>query len=427
MTYQHIYNIIKKKAYFDAHQAVLIAVSGGVDSMNLLHFLHAFQAELQIRIGIAHVNHKQRPESDDEEAYLRSWAKKHAIPIYVAYFQGAFSENAARHFRYQFFEEIMQQEHYSALVTAHHADDQAETILMRLIRGSRLRHLAGIREVQSFANGQLIRPFLTVPKAELPNPFHFEDHSNDSMAYFRNRVRHHYLPDFKRENPQATQSLIDLSAESRLLLQAFDDLTKGFEFHRLDCFLAQSAAVQFFLLQHYLETFPQLAIKKSQFDDLLHIIRRQKQGFYPIKNTYCLLIEKESFAIKKIIPKTDLNREFKMVSYGDSLNYRGYRFAFSGDLTDKGHDIAIPLYGLSPVTLRHRQAGDSLFLGEFSKKLRRLFIDGKFTSEQRQNAIVGEQAGVIIFVLVGDETYLRKVSKHDIMLAKLYIDKLEKR
>lgn len=75
MTYQHIYNIIKKKAYFDAHQAVLIAVSGGVDSMNLLHFLHAFQAELQIRIGIAHVNHKQRPESDDEEAYLRSWAK----------------------------------------------------------------------------------------------------------------------------------------------------------------------------------------------------------------------------------------------------------------------------------------------------------------------------------------------------------------
>lgn len=64
--------------------------------------MHAFQAELQIRIGIAHVNHKQRPESDAEEAYLRSWAKKHAIPIYVAYFQGAFSENAARHFRYQF-------------------------------------------------------------------------------------------------------------------------------------------------------------------------------------------------------------------------------------------------------------------------------------------------------------------------------------
>ncbi|HEK9321672.1 TPA: tRNA lysidine(34) synthetase TilS, partial [Streptococcus equi subsp. equi] len=132
-------------------------------------------------------------------------------------------------------------------------------------------------------------------------------------------------------------------------------------------------------------------------------------------------------AIKKIIPKTDLNREFKMVSYGDSLNYRGYRFVFSGSLTDKGHDIAIPLYSLSPVTLRHRQAGDRLFLGEFSKKLRRLFIDGKFTSEQRQNAIVGEQAGVIIFVLVGDETYLRKASKHDIMLAKLYIDKLEKR
>lgn len=76
MTYQKIYNYIKNKGLFDQHQRVLIAVSGGVDSMNLLHFLHVNQKNLEINIAIAHVNHKQRLESDQEEAYLESWAKK---------------------------------------------------------------------------------------------------------------------------------------------------------------------------------------------------------------------------------------------------------------------------------------------------------------------------------------------------------------
>lgn len=101
--YDNIFKDIQKKAYFAKHQNVLIAVSGGVDSMNLLHFLYQYRDKLEIEIGIAHINHKQRPESDLEEAYLRKWAEKHQIPIAVDYFSGVFSEKAARDFRYHFF------------------------------------------------------------------------------------------------------------------------------------------------------------------------------------------------------------------------------------------------------------------------------------------------------------------------------------
>lgn len=74
--------------------------------MNLLHFLYIYRDKLEIEIGIAHINHKQRQESEMEEAYLCEWAEKHQIPIYVDYFSGIFSEKAARDFRYQFLKKL---------------------------------------------------------------------------------------------------------------------------------------------------------------------------------------------------------------------------------------------------------------------------------------------------------------------------------
>ncbi|EHI70549.1 tRNA lysidine(34) synthetase TilS [Streptococcus ictaluri] len=427
MTYQEIYRLIQSKAYFSKHQKVLIAVSGGVDSMNLLHFLHTFQKELGIEIGIAHVNHKQRQASEEEETYLKEWARKEDIPFHVAYFNGEFSEEKARVFRYQFFKQIMFKENYTALVTAHHADDQAETILMRLIRGSRLRHLVGIRDRQPFGNGELIRPFLTLTKADLPIPYHFEDHSNYSLSYFRNRVRHQYIETLKKENPNITQALQELSFESEYLFQAFRELTRDVEVTNRCEFLNQTEAVQYFLLQDYLDKIPELTLKKAQFKELLRLIKEKKQGTIYLKNQYSLILEEDVFQITKIIPKTEFKLPSQMLEYDSVLIYQQYSFAFKKEQLKKSTDIEIPLYSLSSIQLRGRQAGDSIDFGKFSKKLRRLFIDEKFTAKQRQNAIIGQQDNRIIFVIVGDKTYLRKASKHDIMLAKLYIDKLEKR
>ncbi|EOI9045012.1 TPA: tRNA lysidine(34) synthetase TilS, partial [Streptococcus pyogenes] len=115
-----------------------------------------------------------------------------------------------------------------------------------------------------------------------------------------------------------------------------------------------------------------------------------------------------------------------MLEYDSNLCYRDYYFSFMPKSNEDQGQVSIPLFSLSSIKLRSRQSGDYISFGHFSKKIRRLFIDEKFTIAERQNAIIGEQDEQIIFVLIGNKTYLRKACKHDIMLAKLYIDKLEK-
>lgn len=420
--YDKLVKEIQKKAYFAKHKKVLIAVSGGVDSMNLLHFLYIYRKKLDIEIGIAHVNHKQRVESDTEENYLRDWANEHQIPIYVSYFSGNFSEKTARDFRYHFFKQIMNEQNYTALVTAHHADDQAETIFMRLLRGSRLRHLSGIQAVSPFANGELIRPFLDYFKKDLPDVFHFEDNSNQSLEFLRNRIRNRYIPILEEENPKFKQGLRQLGEESEQLFQAFQDLTQNIDVTNCSQFLAQSQAVQTILLQNYLENYPDLQVTRGQFEEILQTLRNKSNAKYHIKSNYWLVKDYDAFQIKKISPKTDRELDQKMIDYSSIVNYGQYRFQFVS--RDKE---GIALYSLSPVLLRRRQEGDRIDFGKFSKKLRRLFIDEKIPSQERADAIIGEQDGKIIFVLVADKTYLRKPSKHDIMEGKLYIEKIRNR
>ena len=421
--YEPLVKEIQKKAYFAKHKKVLIAVSGGVDSMNLLHFLYIYRHQLEIEIGIVHVNHKQRAASEEEEAYLRKWAREHHIPIFMSAFSGVFSEKAARDFRYAFFKKVMTEQNYTAVVTAHHADDQSETILMRLLRGSRLRYLAGMQAVSSFGTGELIRPFLTISKADLPDIFHFEDASNASLDYLRNRIRNQYLPTLEQENPKFRQALRHFGEESQTLFQALQDLTATID--RTDCsqFLAQSKAVQFFLFQDYLSQFPDLQVSHAQFEEMLNLLRQRQNLDYHIKNDYRLIKDAKQFHITKISPKTDGEIPQKMLEYGGIVRYGQYQFHFNNERNNKG----IPLYHVTPIKLRHRQPGDYIDFGAFSKKLRRLFIDEKISLQDRSEAIVGEQDGQVIFVLVAGKTYLRKAPKHGIMEGTLHIEKIRNR
>lgn len=418
MIYQKIFQEVSQKYYFDQHQKVLIAISGGVDSMNLLHFLSLYQEKLGISLGLAHINHKQRPESDQEEAYLKTWAKENNYPFYVSHFSGAFSEKAARDYRYAFFKTIMEKEGYSALVTAHHADDQAETMLLKLLRGSRLRHLTGIKAVQDFGPGKLIRPFLSVKKSDLPQSFHFEDCSNQSLDYLRNRIRNNYLPQLERENPQFSNYLTDLARENQVFQTALSELIKDMPLTNLDFFKRQSPALQEVLLGGYLETFPDLQVTKAQFLDLLGLLTNDETYHIPIKNGYDLVKDLTDYQIRKMVPKTDSHQETKMLQFQETLTYQNFSFQFSEN--DKG----IPLASLEPILLRGRQAQDKIDFGTFSKKLRRLFIDNKIPKSERETAIIGEQAGKIIFVQTINNLYLRKLSENDTMKATLHIQKL---
>ena len=388
--------------------------------MSLLHFLYNHQKDLDIQLGIAHVNHKQRQESEHEEAYLHHWAEEHKVPFHYSAFSGKFSENAARTFRYEFFKQVMKDYDYSALVTAHHADDQAETIFMRLLRGSRLRHLTGISAIRPFGTGQIIRPFLHLTKAQLPVTFHFEDRSNTSLAYLRNRIRLSYLPTLSQENPKIKEHLCLLAEEIGLMEQALGELTKDISITDLSVFQQQSDAVQLFLLQNYLDSFPDLQLSKGQFNQLISYLRKNTSGKMPLKNGYELVKTQTDFLIRKEA-SISLSPPC-LLEFGKSVEFEDYTLTFS-EFNDVSNTDAISIWSDAPIVIRHRKEGDKIDLGSHHKKLRRLFIDNKILEKDRQKAIVGEQDGHIIFLYVAGRLYLKKRPENAILYGTVVIYK----
>ena len=417
---QKLLQMMQAKGYFNRHKKILVAVSGGADSMSLLHFLYNHQKDLDIQLGIAHVNHKQRQESEHEEAYLRHWAEEHKVPFHYSTFSGKFSENAARTFRYEFFKQLMKDYDYSALVTAHHADDQAETIFMRLLRGSRLRHLTGISAIRPFGTGQIIRPFLHLTKAQLPVTFHFEDRSNTSLAYLRNRIRLSYLPTLSQENPKIKEHLCLLAEEIGLMEQALGELTKDISITDLSVFQQQSDAVQLFLLQNYLDSFPDLQLSKGQFNQLISYLRKNASGKMPLKNGYELVKTQTDFLIRKEA-SISLSPPC-LLEFGKSVEFEDYTLTFS-EFNDVSNTDAISIWSDAPIVIRHRKEGDKIDLGSHHKKLRRLFIDNKILEKDRQKAIVGEQDGHIIFLYVAGRLYLKKRPENAILYGTVVIYK----
>lgn len=201
---------------------LLVALSGGADSVALLALLVNYAAETGASLSVAHVNHKLRgPDSDRDSAFCRALAEKHGLPFYLleadvgkmAKENRRGVEEQARLVRYDFFASIMAANDIPLLVTAHHADDNAETVLLHITRGSGLHGLSGIAPVREFATGKLLRPMLLATKEEIlcfceQNELAYvTDKTNSDTDYARNRIRHNVMPELARINPSVATSL----------------------------------------------------------------------------------------------------------------------------------------------------------------------------------------------------------------------------
>lgn len=190
---------------------VLCAVSGGADSTALLHVLCSMP---QITVCCAHLNHCLRgDESERDERFVRDLCKQLGVPCFVeradvaayAAAEGLGIEEAARKLRYDFLVRTAQESGCSRIATAHTADDNAETMLMNLLRGSGLRGLGGIPP----RRGMIVRPLLNVTRTEIEEYLalyglkYVEDSSNEGDAYTRNRIRHQVMPPLRAINPNA--------------------------------------------------------------------------------------------------------------------------------------------------------------------------------------------------------------------------------
>ena len=418
-------NHFLEKGYFKDHSRVVLALSGGLDSMFLFRLLSTYQKELGIELFLAHVNHKQRPESDNEENVLRKLAEQAGVPIYVACFTGEFSEVNARQFRYDFFRKVMKKTLSTALVTAHHADDQVETIFMRLIRGVRLQHLSAIKERQEFDKGELIRPLLAFYKKDFPKIEHFEDSTNKENHYLRNRIRNLYLPQLEKENIQVKKAFLEFGKEVSDYKSALNELSQTVNVEDLTQFLSFSEATQRVLLQKYLSRFPDLNVTREQFQEIHHILKNKSQYRNRVKNGYELIKEYQHFRICKIRPKSDEKSSECVLNYQNQVYYDGYLFSFGIPL--RGEDVQqINVSRETSLILRHRKPGDYLIKNGYRKKVRRLFIDLKIPTEKRKNAIIVEQFGEICSILGIEISDLSIKMKNDIMNTVLYIEKIDR-
>jgi len=209
-------NFTEKENLFNAGDSVLLAVSGGLDSMVMTELFHLNHQ----KFGIAHCNFNLRgEESEMDEQFVRELAVKYRIPVFVTSFptsdyakQNRISiQMAARELRYSWFEKIRAQEQYKFIATAHHLDDQIETFFINLLRGAGISGLHGILPKQ----GMIIRPMMFAFRQQLATyakerKLKFrEDSSNQSDKYIRNRIRLQVLPLLKEINPEYSRVITE--------------------------------------------------------------------------------------------------------------------------------------------------------------------------------------------------------------------------
>lgn len=211
------------KKNIENNSTVIVACSGGPDSMCLLNLVNSLKETMNLNVIVAHVDHNVRKESKEEAKMVESYALNNDLTFelmeIISYNNDTFSENEARKKRYDFFKELQKKYKASTLLTAHHGDDLIETILMRLTRGSNLNGYIGIREITTNQNFKILRPLLTTTKKDIlkyldENNINYAiDKTNDEMIHTRNRYRKIVLPFLKKENPLVHEKYLKFSKE----------------------------------------------------------------------------------------------------------------------------------------------------------------------------------------------------------------------
>ncbi len=411
---------VRKYGMLQPGEKVVVGVSGGADSMALLHALWEVRRPFHLSLVVAHLDHGLRPQGEKEANFVRQAARRLGIPFFhrkadVRSWQkekGLTIQEAAREARYAFLNDALLANEASKIALGHTADDQAESVLMRILRGSGTRGLSGIPPVRQ---GIFIRPLIGVWRKEVESFLKekkvafLEDPSNRSDRYLRNRVRHELLPVLRRYNPRVHETLAQMA----------------------DLFRAEEE----FWQSHLEEKFPGVVRSKGKDFLTLDIPSLMSQPL-PIRlRCFRLAIEKMQghlrrvslphiLAIENLLEASDPNKTFKLPGGLTVIRaYHSLRFSRSEDgcspfeqpvpgpgyveIPEIGRGVHFELQprrrkmdldaspgtalldfdGLEfPLTLRSFRPGDRLHpLGmEGEKKVKDLFMDCKIPSVQRK-------------------------------------------
>lgn len=220
---EEILKTIKKYKLIESGDRVLVAVSGGPDSMCLLDILNKLKEKLKIEIAVVHVNHGIREEANEETEYIKRYCEKYNIKIYVKYAnvtdlakeEKVGLEEEGRKVRYEFFEETLEKTGFNKIAIAHNMNDKAETVLMNIIRGS---GSVGLKGIDPIRDNKYIRPLIETQRQDIEK--YCEDNklepkfdkSNNDNTYTRNKIRNILIPFIKKEfNPNIIKGINNLS------------------------------------------------------------------------------------------------------------------------------------------------------------------------------------------------------------------------
>jgi tRNA(Ile)-lysidine synthase len=401
----------------DAGRPVLLALSGGLDSMALAQLL----IEAEIPFAAAHCNFSLRDaESDGDEAFIREWSAAQNVTLHVKRFDtkqqagaGQSIQMAARELRYEWFEELRTEYGYAAILTAHHAGDLAETVLINLVRGTGLGGLQGI----PMRNGAIVRPLLFADRAAIEayaiskGLSWREDSSNASDKYLRNAIRHNVLPVLEELMPGAGKRIAEsarrVAGSLPLYRGAIDKIMKrliearGRDFYVPLLLLKKQAQLDTIVY----ELFQPFGFGGEYVPAILSLMDAPSGRFLQ-SDTHRIIRDRAFLIVTAADPaEADLIR----VDHPEAVvqTRRGeLRFALkpAPEALPDDRDIAI-LDARDirfPLVLRSRREGDYFYplgMGGKKKKLKRFLIDIKMPQPEKERVLVLEQEGKVLWIV----------------------------
>ena len=424
--YRKVIDYIRENNLIKPGDKILIALSGGPDSVCLLNILFELQGELNIEIAAAHLNHLLRDKDafEDEEYVvnlcnsmgIKCFTKRVDINKYAKEYKLS-SEMAGRNVRYDFFDEILERENFNKIATAHNANDQAETILFRLMRGTGLEGLCGIK---SLRDNKIIRPILCLTREEIEKYIELRnlnpriDKTNFERVYNRNKIRLDILPYMKENfNEDIIQTLnrmsLLLQRDNEFLENLSLDLYNNYCIESDDYFIIKSEifkkeeAIFNRVLRHAITKF-----SKSNYDfEMKHIYKiislaknnsgkiiDLPNGIYA-ENVY------GDIYIKNRLEKYDTIEEKRELIFDKNyvndtfIEFSDFKFKFliinSYNEMELKESKSVKYFDFdkvsSTISVRYRKNGDKIMpLGmKGNKKLKDIFIDMKIPKEERDN------------------------------------------
>lgn len=392
----------KLKKEIPNNSAVVIATSGGPDSMVLLKLLSTVKKEKNLKLICAHVNHKLRKESDEEAKMVKNYCEKNNIIfeyMTINEYKGN-TENYARKKRYEFFDQLIKKYSSSYLLTAHHGDDLTETIMMRLIRGSSLKGYAAFSEITEKDGYKIYRPLITKTKAELLNyanensiPYAL-DKTNESDDYTRNRIRKYILPKLKEENKNVHLKFLEFSKTisetdayfEKLLDNIIPSIYKDNKLN-LNLFLNEEPLIQKKIINYILNQIYKNninLINDRHVDNILSTVKNKKPNLQINLPNNIILKKAYNYVW---IEENKKNENFNYI-LNDKVELPNKHIIEIINETNDHSNYVTKINSKEiklPIHIRNKKDGDKLVLKGLnkSKKIKDIFIDEKIPKDQR--------------------------------------------